>query len=43
MVRVVLYAEMGGEHIIIHNNAHSVIWKEQGNGCMFVIRLVVQV
>ena len=32
--------EMGGEQIIIHNNAHSVIWKEPG-GCMFVIRLVI--
>ena len=34
--------EMGGEQIIIHNNAHSVIWKEPG-GCitMFAIRLVL--
>ena len=31
---------MGGEQIIIHNNAHSVIWKEPG-GCMFAIRLVL--
>ena len=25
--------EMGGEQIIIHNNAHPVIWKEPG-GCV---------
>ena len=30
--------EMEGEENIIHNNAHSVIWKEPGD-CMFVIKL----
>ena len=32
--------EMAGEQIIIHNNAHSMIWKEPGGG-IFVIRHII--